>query len=148
MISRSVCLASAALFLTSCGSFNQINSNRAASSGVGNAIVIEEDQFAANRGTVVRVIQNNVRGVLVSRQDGCPHITLRGGASRSAGNDALVYVDGQRFSDSCILENLDTESVGLVEVYPSGVTSRPGYHSNSGGLILVFMKDGSTASVW
>jgi hypothetical protein len=112
-------------------------------SDVGNAIVIEDASISTSRGSLVSILRDHVRGMSVSRTDVCPHIVLRGEIGRSQVAEVLVYVDGQRMSDTCILDGLNTESIARIEVYPGGFTQRPGYTSNSGGLILVFTKGGS-----
>ncbi len=113
--------------------------------GIGNAVVIPDDEFNSNRGSLISVLRDNIRGMSVSRENACPHIVLRGGIGRSQAAEALVYVDGQRFSDTCILDSINIESIAWAEVYPSGVTQRPGYTTNAGGLILFFMKNGEEA---
>lgn len=148
MISRTLALAGSALLLTSCATLNRIGDENAASAGIGNAIVIEDASLENSRGGVLTILQSHVMSMSVARDRACPHIVLRGGAGRSQAAEALVYVDGQRMSDTCVLESLNVESIERAEVYPSGVTTRPGYRSNNGGLILIFMKDGRDSEVW
>ena len=83
-----------------------------------------------------------MRGMSVQRTEGCPRIVMRGGLGRSQVAEALVYLDGQRMSDTCVLDGLNASSLERIEAYPSGVTQRPGYTTNTGGLILVFSKNG------
>jgi hypothetical protein len=108
--------------------------------GVGNAIVIDDESIDSSRGSLLTIMQDHVTGMSVNRDLECPRIVLRGGMGRSQAAAPVVYVDGQRFSDTCVLDSLNLEAIGSVEIYPSGVTTRPGYFSNSGGLILVFTK--------
>ena len=140
MISRSTALATVLALSSACASGSQ--SGASSFGGIGNAVVIEDESLDSSRGSVISLLQDHVRGMSVSRTDACPHIVVRGGVGRSQAAEVLVYVDGQRISDTCILDALSVESISSVDGYPSGVTQRPGYHSNSGGLILVFMKDG------
>jgi hypothetical protein len=70
----------------------------------------------------------------------CPQITLRGAASFQSATNPHVYVDGARATDTCVLEVLDARDVDRVEVYPTGVSARPGYGTHAHGLILVFMR--------
>jgi hypothetical protein len=70
----------------------------------------------------------------------CPQITLRGAASYQSVVNPHVYVDGARATDTCVLEMLDARDVERVEVYPTGVSPRPGYGTHAHGLILVFMR--------
>jgi hypothetical protein len=111
-----------------------------ASNGIGNAIVIGDESFGSAAGSILTVLKTHIRSMSVAPTDGCPHILLRPGRSQSA--EALIYIDGQRMSDTCILDGLNLEAIQRVEVYPSGVTQRPGYRTNAGGLILVFTKNG------
>lgn len=147
MISRTLALA-ASVLLTGCASLNRVGDENAATAGIGNAIVIEDESLDSSRGSMLTIMQNHVRGMSYSREGTCPHIVVRGGAGRSRAAEVLVYIDGQRVSDTCVLDNLDLESIARLEVYPGGVTQRPGYMSNTGGLVLVFMKNGENAQVW
>jgi hypothetical protein len=131
---------SAAVLLASCAGAARNADGTTPTAGPGNAIVIEDESIDTSRGSLLSIMQDHVRGMSVARDGDCPHIVLRGGIGRSQAAEALVYVDGQRFSDTCVLETLNLETIGSIEVYPSGVTQRPGYFSNSGGLILIFTK--------
>jgi len=77
----------------------------------------------------------------------CPSVRLRGQKSMFGSNDAIVYVDGARSSNSCVLEQLLTRDLSRVEVYPMGVSNRPGYEAHPNGLILVFLIDGPMADL-
>jgi hypothetical protein len=77
----------------------------------------------------------------------CPSVQLRGRKSLYGSSDPVVYVDGTRTVNSCVLEMLSTWDINRVEVYPMGVSNRPGYAANPNGLILVFMHDGSVPGV-
>ncbi len=50
-------------------------------------------------------------------------------------------MDGTRALDTCILGMLRAGDVRRVEIYPMGVTTRPGYSPHSHGLILVFLRE-------
>lgn len=67
-------------------------------------------------------------------------LQLRGNDSVTGSSDPDIYVDGTRTVDTCPLVNLQASSVGRVEIYPQGVTSRPGYFSSGHGLILIFLQ--------
>ncbi len=70
----------------------------------------------------------------------CPRISLRNFVTFQSVVNPHVYVDGTRTADTCVLESLRTQDVESVEVYPMGVTRRPGYAPHAHGLILVFMR--------
>lgn len=77
----------------------------------------------------------------------CPRVQMRGRRSITGSNDPIVYVDGARTSNSCVLADLHTRDLSRVEVYPMGVTNRPGYEAHPNGLILVFLRDGRESDV-
>ena len=69
----------------------------------------------------------------------CPLLELRGKDSLEGSNDPDVYVDGTRTTDTCPLVQISAVQTGRIEVYPLGMTSRPGYPSSGHGLILIFL---------
>jgi len=69
----------------------------------------------------------------------CPLLELRGKDSVQGNNDPDVYVDGTRTTDTCPLIQIQAAQIDRVEVYPLGMTSRPGYPSSGHGLILIFV---------
>jgi len=69
----------------------------------------------------------------------CPRLELRGRDSMQGDNDPDVYVDGTRTNDTCPLVTIQAVSTERIEVYPLGMTSRPGYPSSGHGLILIFL---------
>ncbi len=75
----------------------------------------------------------------------CPHIQLRGRDSLVGSSDPDVYVDGTHTPDTCPLVMIQAAETGRIEVYPSGVTSRPGYPSSPHGLILIFVARADSA---
>jgi hypothetical protein len=78
----------------------------------------------------------------------CPLLELRGKDSVQGNDDPDVYVDGTRTTDTCPLVQLQAAQTERIEVYPMGMTSRPGYPSSGHGLILIFLArgDGGTDS--
>ena len=94
-------------------------------------------------GTLLAYLFGRVSGMQVdySRYP-CPSVQIRGRKSIFGASDPVVYVDGQRTANSCVLEELFTRDVNRVEVYPMGVAHRPGYESHPNGLILVFLRNG------
>lgn len=69
----------------------------------------------------------------------CPLLELRGKDSVNGSNDPDVYVDGTRASDTCPLTTIQAIQTERIEVYPLGMTSRPGYPGSGHGLILIFL---------
>jgi len=76
----------------------------------------------------------------------CPMLQLRGMDSVEGKNDPDVYVDGTRTTDTCPLVTIQAVSTDRIEVYPMGMTSRPGYPSSGHGLILIFLARADTAA--
>jgi hypothetical protein len=70
----------------------------------------------------------------------CPMVELRGKDSVEGSSSPDVYVDGTRTIDTCPLVTLPAMEARRIEVYPLGVTSRPGYPSSGHGLILIFLQ--------
>jgi hypothetical protein len=75
----------------------------------------------------------------------CPILEMRGKDSVEGNNNPDVYVDGTRTTDTCPLITIQAMSTDRIEVYPMGMTSRPGYPSSGHGLILIFLARADTA---
>lgn len=131
-----------ALLLAGCGAA------RAGSDGVtreGNAFIMTGTDLVDSRGSLLSTMQGRIPNLRLRRQAGeCPEISLRSHSSTLSPVNPHVYVDGTRTADTCILESLRAQDVERVEVYPQGVTNRPGYATHAHGLILVFMRGGRT----
>lgn len=108
----------------------------------GNAQVFEGDDLLQARGNLVRGLAARLANSEVVELDGCLSLQIRGRKTIRRPEPPGVYIEGQRATGSCALEMLNVEDISRVEVYPGGVTQRPGYFSQMGGLILVFLKDG------
>ncbi|MDQ3402226.1 MAG: Plug domain-containing protein [Actinomycetota bacterium] len=93
-----------------------------------------------DRGLLLDALTARVMNMRVSRNGTCPEVTFRGRGSLIGPSNPKVYVDGTRTTDTCVLTSMNARDVERVEVYPMGVTSRPGYFSHQGGLILVFTR--------
>lgn len=130
--------AAAALAATLGGCFGRGTTTGGARVG-GGATVLEHEVFAQARGSLLDAMIGRVPGLRVVPRPGCPSISLREPNTLPGLNDPLVYVDGTRTQDACVLTSLRAGDVERVEVYPTGVTNRPGYAAHSHGLILVFL---------
>jgi hypothetical protein len=105
------------------------------------AIIISGVALDDGPRSILSAMQGKVPSLRVLRPAGeCPKISLRSFVTFQTVVNPHVYVDGTRTSGTCILESLRTQDVESVEVYPMGVTSRPGYSPHAHGLILVFMR--------
>ena len=108
------------------------------------AVIITGQALSRDPGrTVLDAIRRAMPQVHISgwsQYNRCPILELRGKDSVEGSSNPDVYVDGTRTVDTCPLVTLQAMEARGVEVYPLGVTSRPGYPSSGHGLILVFLQ--------
>lgn len=104
------------------------------------AIIIAGEHLWAQGTDLMTAVKQRVASMQVARSSTCPRITIRGQKSIQGPSDPRIYVDGMPAVNTCILDMLNTIDVELVEVYPGGVTRRPGYPADPYGLILVFSR--------
>jgi hypothetical protein len=113
------------------------------------SVILTGRSLTADPGrTVLDAIRNSMPQLRVTGwtpYTRCPMLELRGRDSMQGSNDPDVYVDGTRTNDTCPLVTIQAISTERVEVYPLGMTARPGYPSSGHGLILIFLAraDGS-----
>ncbi len=109
-----------------------------------NALVLRGDQLRLEEGRpVLDALRAELPQVRIGTAGNCPSLAMRGPDRGLGQPEPTVYVDGVPASDTCVLEDLPTDLVARVEVYPSGFTPRPGYAANASGLILLFTRNGS-----
>jgi hypothetical protein len=108
------------------------------------AVTIEGAALRQSERTLLGSLRGRLTGLEVHYGDSeCPELTLRGPKSLVGPNDPVIYVDGNRAANTCILEMLNPVEVARIEVYPMGVVSQPGIKSNANGIILIFLRDGT-----
>jgi TonB-dependent Receptor Plug Domain len=107
--------------------------------GSSQAVVVGERDLNGRNADLVNVLRNHVAGMQVDNSGSCRTVVMRGRRSLLGDNTPLVYVDGQRTGDACVLGMLNPGDVARVEIYPQGVPRAP-YPSNANGVILVFMR--------
>ena len=106
-------------------------------------VVLSGPDLQQHDGTLLAFLTSRVAGLSVDEGGfPCPRMDLRGRKSLVGPSDPGIYVDGTRAANTCVLEMMTTRAVKRVEVYPMGVTSRPGYRNHPNGLILIFLDDG------
>lgn len=112
---------------------------------IGYVRVISGSTLADNPGlNVLQVIARAMPDIRVAQTPGgCPVVWIRGASTIFGSPNPSVYVDGTRAGDTCVLSSFSAVNVSRIEIYPLGVTSRPGYDVNSNGLILIFTKRAS-----
>ncbi len=107
------------------------------------AVVIKGEELSADPGlTILDAIRRTMPQMQVYgyTQNHCPIVELRGRDTLAGSSDPDVYVDGTRTIDTCPLVTLQATAASRIEIYPSGVTPRPGYPSSGHGLILIFLQ--------
>ncbi|HEX2095427.1 MAG TPA: TonB-dependent receptor plug domain-containing protein [Longimicrobiaceae bacterium] len=104
------------------------------------ATVIETSRLGRRSGNILSILGSRVANMSVRSTSGCPAITLRGQKSFVLPSNPEVYINGQRANDTCILEMTQVDDVERIEIYPMGVSGRPGYPAHPHGLILVFLR--------
>lgn len=106
------------------------------------AVVLEHGQLAIGNPDLVSTLRSRVGALKVDETGNCRTLVLRRNPAGLRPRSLLVYVDGQRAADSCIIGMINPRDVERVEVYAHGVPPAP-YHSNSGGVLLIFTRAGS-----
>jgi hypothetical protein len=108
------------------------------------AFVLNAETLGKNRGSVLEAMVGRVPSLHVQRRGGeCPSVALRSAVAGAVpASGPLVYVDGARTTDTCVLDMMQSHDTDRVEVYPQGYTNRPGYARHAQGLILVFTRSG------
>lgn len=105
------------------------------------ATILEGPALDDGRGSLLDAMRGkvpNLRIQLFPRD--CPRITIRSHATFTSVVEPHIYVDGTRATNTCVLDQLQSQDVEMVEVYPMGFTKRPGYGTHAHGLILIFMR--------
>jgi hypothetical protein len=113
------------------------------STTAGSVVLTGEALSTAAGRTVLDVIRRAMPQLHVSswsQYSNCPNLELRGKDSVQGSSNPEVYVDGTRTADTCPLVQLQATVAERIEVYPLGVTPRPGYPSSGHGLILIFLQ--------
>ncbi len=112
----------------------------------GAATVISSDELGTRSVSLLQMLRYRVKNMRVSPSSTCPQVVLRGQKTLAGASNAQVYLDGVRTVNTCILNGINTADVSRVEIYPNGVSSRPGYVPYPYGLILVFTKRANVPS--
>jgi hypothetical protein len=113
-----------------------------APTGGGGSMIFTPDEHSAGR-TVLYLIQTRMPNVQIRPASPCPDLEFRGRRNLQRATPPTIYVQGQRASNTCILESLSMADVERVEVFRQG----QGFHSagfagGAGGTILIYLKDG------
>lgn len=109
------------------------------------AIIVDRDALARSDDQLLYVLLGRVPSVTADYEPGglgdrCPRVSLRGPLVGTSLSNPVVYVNGTRTSDTCVLVNMRSTEIDWVELYPRGTTRRPGYVTHPHGLILIFTR--------
>lgn len=111
-------------------------------------VVLTGPDLYEHGGTLLAYLYGRIPGMTVDYgAPVCPRVDIRGRKSLTGSSDPVVYVDGARTANVCVLQDLWTRDLSRVEVYPMGVTHRPGYEAHPNGLILVFVRNGTESQI-
>lgn len=104
--------------------------------------VTHANQIGTGRGSLLTVIRGRTPAMQIVRSpsEPCPEIIMRGRSSLVGPSNPVIYVDGIRTSNTCVLEMLNSNDVERVEVYPMGIAPGGQHRNSPTGLILVYMK--------
>lgn len=111
-----------------------------------NAIVLDYERLHRTDDWLLQAMESYIPQVRVNYNPGttagdrCPLVSLRGPLTGTALSNPLVYLNGTRMTNTCILTRIRTGELERVEIYPSGFTARSGYVTHPHGLILVFSR--------
>jgi len=152
VVARVIALSALALGCKTSRPYDRSNDpgGRPLSSSTTGSLIIQGRALSADPSrTVLDVIRQAMPQLRIAgwtQYTRCPLLELRGKDSVEGTNNPDVYVDGTRTSDTCPLVTIQAVQTGRIEVYPLGMTSRPGYPSSGHGLILIFLARADTAS--
>lgn len=110
------------------------------SSSGSTGIVLTADQLSFESGSLLEAMSRHILSMKVDMSYGCPSLSLRGINTTPGVIEPVIYVDGAKTFDTCILDMMPVNDVERVEVYPSGVSHRSGLYGNTRGLIVIFTK--------
>jgi hypothetical protein len=105
-------------------------------------VVITGAQLRSGGTSLLDGLRARISNLRVEVNQQCPEIRLRGQRSISGNSNPIVYVNGARTANTCVLEQIQPVDVETVEVYASGVSNRPGIRNSPTGLVLVYTRDG------
>lgn len=105
---------------------------------VGDAVVITSAILQQRSRSLLGVMREQLPFMQVQDGSPCPEIFLRGPSTVQSGSDPAIYVDGQRSTNTCVLEMMNSLDVNRIEVYPSGVPRNGEYPTSPYGLVLIF----------
>ncbi|HUE96646.1 MAG TPA: TonB-dependent receptor plug domain-containing protein [Longimicrobiaceae bacterium] len=106
-------------------------------------LTLSGQQLRGASANLLTAMRSRMSSMRVQEGSGrCPEVSFRGKKSMFGDNTAVVYVDGIRTTNTCILTTLAVAEIDRVEIYTSGIAPRPPVKSHPNGLILIYMLHG------
>ncbi|HEX5180989.1 MAG TPA: Plug domain-containing protein [Gemmatimonadaceae bacterium] len=104
----------------------------------GDAIILSGNILSQQSRSLLTLLKARIPSVQIVDDQPCPDVYLRGRATIVTPSNPAIYVDGQRATNTCILDMVNALDIDRVEIYPSGEPR--GYLSDPYGVILIFLR--------
>lgn len=108
-------------------------------SGTGDAIVLSGNLLHQQSRSLLTLMRARIPSIQIVDDQPCPDVYLRGRSTIVTPSNPAIYIDGQRATNTCVLDMVNVLDLDRVEIYPSG-EPRAGYMSDPYGVILVFLR--------
>ena len=138
---RSMAGALGAVLLCAC-SAHRAPKTGVASSGIrtdNGVTILTEDLLQKQSRSLLELMKARIPSMTVIDDTPCPDVYLRGRSTFTTSSSPAIYVDGERVSNTCVLDMMNVLDLQRVEIYPNG-QPRAGYPSSPYGVILIFVK--------
>ncbi|HEX6806968.1 MAG TPA: hypothetical protein VF118_03210 [Gemmatimonadaceae bacterium] len=105
----------------------------------GDAIILSGNLLHQQSRSLLTLMKARVPSIEIVDDQPCPDVYLRGRSTIIRPSNPAIYVDGQRATNTCVLDMVNVLDLERVEIYPSG-NPRGGYLSDPYGVILLFLQ--------
>ncbi len=105
----------------------------------GGATILSGAIFDKTTRSLLDVMKAHIPSMQVMDDQPCPDVYLRGRSTIVSSSNPAIYVDGERASNTCVLDMVNVHDLERVEIYPNG-QPHGGYQSSPYGVILIFMR--------
>ncbi len=104
----------------------------------GDAIILSGSLLHEQSRSLLNLMRARVPSIQIVDDQPCPDVYLRGRSTIVSSSNPAIYVDGQRATNTCVLDMVNSLDLDRVEIYPSGQPR--GYLSDPYGVILMFLR--------
>lgn len=105
----------------------------------GDAIILSGNLLHGQSRSLLNLMKARVASIQIVDDQPCPDVYLRGRSTIITPSNPAIYIDGQRATNTCVLDMVNVLDLDRVEIYPSG-DPRGGYLSDPYGVILLFLR--------